>query len=351
MRRLFVSLIFVLLIFESFGQTRVAEEFGQNLKMWALTGSRSYRDNIERLCSGEKSIRVADKIAVDIAEKKKIPNANAFLLDTYLNGIEDAMDDGINIDVYDFVLIDKADIETIGGNAKYANELNFVSCKIKITGAMNYEVSDLLYIRGNKISKIDNYVIRQTVKGNKILVDLSDLFDNEQSLGATYNYSKDFPVGFSLNYSYTNFMISLDMGFCSGSTPVHRKELDMKDVMNYDLSVYDYEPKFFATITPSFYAKYFAVGCGFGALFLEGDENHYDSNYTTSGTSSSGSRFHYSTVYSECKFMIRPTLKGFIPISDEWFVSANLSYDYAFGYKKNNGLSFGIGLQYTFDIY
>jgi hypothetical protein len=47
--------------------------------------------------------------------------------------------------------------------------------------------------------------------------------------------------------------------------------------------------------------------------------------------------------------MIRPSVKGFIPVSDQWFVTVTVGYDYVFGYKDKNGVNFGLGLQYNFD--
>ena len=55
----------------------------------------------------------------------------------------------------------------------------------------------------------------------------------------------------------------------------------------------------------------------------------------------------YDTYADKIKFMLRPSIKGFIPMSDEWSLVVGAGYDYVFKYKKCNGFNFSLGLQYS----
>lgn len=122
--------------------------------------------------------------------------------------------------------------------------------------------------------------------------------------------------------------------------------------MNYKRTRKILDPKFYVTATPSLYFRYVSVGCGVGVLYMSGKEEKSSSSYSSSlsgGISSSG----YSSTTQECtklNFMLRPVIKGFIPVSEDYLdIVVNIGYDYVFGYKEKNGLNFGIGVQFVLD--
>ena len=87
---------------------------------------------------------------------------------------------------------------------------------------------------------------------------------------------------------------------------------------------------------------------------MDGTEETANYAYTSSTTSSgsvsvtvsgSGSQ-SVADNYIMLKPMIRPVAKGFIPLSDEFWISLSVGYDLIFGYKEKNGLSFGLGIQW-----
>ena len=49
---------------------------------------------------------------------------------------------------------------------------------------------------------------------------------------------------------------------------------------------------------------------------------------------------------SKFKFMLRPSVKGYIPIYD-WSIVFGVGYDYIFDYEDLNGINFSIGFQYS----
>ena len=182
---------------------------------------------------------------------------------------------------------------------------------------------------------------------------LDELLDGEQSLGFTYNYGKHYPFGASFNYSYSLLMLSLDLGINNDGDKYYTYSEDIKDEVNYTKKTKYLDPKFFLTITPSFYIKYFAIGCGIGCLNLDGKK----SEDSSTGSAVSGESISYSSsvAYSTesntwgLKFMIRPTVKGFIPLNDKLSLSLSAGYDYVFKLKEKNGFNFGLGFQWVID--
>lgn len=161
-------------------------------------------------------------------------------------------------------------------------------------------------------------------------------------------------MGGSFNYSPEDipFMVSVDLGINLDGDKYVIDKVEMTDIMNYNRTKKTLDPKFFLTVTPQFYLKYFAIGCGVGCLWMDGMED--TTNYTYTSNSSSGGNISVSGagLTSESvtsimlKPMIRPVVKGFIPLHDELFLSVSVGYDLIFGYRDKNGFNFGLGLQW-----
>lgn len=321
----------------------IVKNFGYNMHAWVSTDNDIYRTNIVNMCDGRKKARVCDEIAQKLAIQNNIYSNISYMLDSYLNWIEKAIDTNMSIEFSNFEEVDNRDIVT--GDKKYeryADELKFVSCDIKTKGTVSCSTKDLFYIRDGKISKIAKY----EKTGNKIKVDLSDLLDEVQTFGATYNYGKHFPVGASVFYSYSFFMISLDFGINKEKDSYIVDNVEMTNIMNYKRTKKILDPKCYVTITPSLYLKYVSIGCGVGFLCFTGKEE-----YASYEDDNSGSIGLSSTQDADGnKFMIRPSVRGFIPFNDECALTLNLGYNYVFGYKDKNGIDIGIGFQYTFDF-
>ena len=63
-------------------------------------------------------------------------------------------------------------------------------------------------------------------------------------------------------------------------------------------------------------------------------------NITTGGS--------ISTSATKCNFILKPSITGYIPISDEdFYITINAGYNYIPKLKELNGWSFGIGFQWT----
>ena len=327
----------------------VVRSFATNMQSWGQTSKLEYQQNLKKLCDGAKSVRVADEIVESLAAKNGyMGNSGSYFLETYLNCLIKEIKKGINIQYSNFRTINTS--ETTVYDTK---GLDLIACNIVISGAVNYNVKDLFYVRNGKISKIDKYeeTIDRTGK-QKVKVDFSGIDFADEAYSLTYNYSKNFPVGLSFDYAWPWFRLGFDFGIDFKKDRYILDDVNFTDIMNYKRTRKTLDPKFYVTATPSLYFRYVSVGCGVGVLYMSGKEEKSSSSYSSSssgGVSSSG----YSSTTQECtklNFMLRPVIKGFIPVSEDYLdIVVNIGYDYVFGYKEKNGLNFGIGLQFVLD--
>lgn len=147
----------------------------------------------------------------------------------------------------------------------------------------------------------------------------------DETWGISYNYSKCFPVGISFSYTANHFYIGGDLG-------VNLKKYVLKDnETKWEIG----DPLFYLSVSPGLYIKYLSVSCGVGFLLDSRETTEFSSN---GSTSTKGLGF---------SFFAKPTITGYIPIDDDWFVTLNLGYDICPKFKNLNGISLGIGFQIT----
>lgn len=205
---------------------------------------------------------------------------------------------------------------------------------------------EVFYVYNGKIKKIAK---DQRDDKGRLILDLSDFEDG--SWGLTYNYAKDWPIGVSVMYSPGDwFMGSVDVGVNTSKEKFNTSKLNMTDIMNYSLKRTKSNPQAYLTVTPQFFYRYFSVGCGVGMLYMSTTKyENKEANSITSSPITVGTSSAVSENGSKFKFMLRPTVKGFIPISSSIKIAVSVSYNYAFGFKDYNGIDFGIGA--IFPIY
>lgn len=320
-------------------------QFANSISKWTSTHRDEFRFEAEDLCNGSKKAIVNDDFS-HILTKRNNPNAplqKSYELETYLNNIGNQVSKGtINITYTNISEVSKKDIvfeSKISDKDLGLTEL--YSCKIKVTGDIQHESNELFYVYKNKIAKIGKY----EKKNGKVVVKFDDFINDYETIGISYNYGKYFPVGISVNYSPENipFMISVDVGVNFDKDKYVIDRVEMKDIMNFNRTKKVYDPQFFLTVTPQLYLKYFAIGCGAGIMMMDGTEE--TANYEYASSSLSGNAIETGSGIL-VKPMIRPVIKGFIPLNDDdLFLSVSVGYDYVFGYKEKNGINFGVGIQ------
>lgn len=332
----------------------VAKNLGDNLHMWCETQDETYRIEMEQDLKDPQP-RVENTLCKRLAYRNNKSPKGDYLMDTYANWIGSAIPQGLRINMSNYQMVSK--IKAKGKRARKVIKkqgFEFISCSVNTTGPVDLNSKDLLYVKQGKIARIADY----EEEGGYVKVDMSD-FLTQQTFGANYNYSKDWPIGLSLTYSYGMLMVSLDGGYNTSKDKFYTHKLNMTDVMNFTKTDNELDPKFYVTLSPQFFYKYFSVGCGFGGMFMSNNEDKYVMSSTTTTTTSetsNGSSTHIdindksnssSESKEKVKFMIRPTVKGFIPVSKAWYITVSAAYDYAFGFKEYNGIDFGIGAQFV----
>lgn len=353
-------------------QTAVTK-FGEALESW----SENKKDGNFELKPDEHVMpkaRVFCQLMYSLNEKyppsKKLKNPlNAYNIDTYKKNLGKWFkeDSTVFVILTDIQPLSKSEIEEQTGEKTNSNKSDNRSVRenhalfkgelsIKkqtennrtYKDSVSYEEVYYVNIAKEKIGKIENS--KYTASG-KIKIDWSGL-EEEQTIGGSLNYSPNW-YGLSGSYSYLYFMGSIDAGVNFDDDKVTQEKLDMTNVLNYTKKTISYDPSWYITFTPSLYLKYFSVGCGVGCMFSQKKYNemttekttHYEGNESFNTTISYGKPTRSTTKYTP-SFMLRPTVKGYIPLNDEWFITANVSYDYAFDIRIKNGMNFGLGLQY-----
>ena len=312
----------------------VAREYGENLRQWTSTDNFRYRTNIERICDGKKSTRIADDIAMDLARRNSQPQNVSYQLDSYLNWIEKAMMSGLNIECSDYKVVDRKDIEgSTAQETKYAREADkeYVSCRIQVKGSLSYDVYDLICMREGKITKVSRFEKR----GNKVKVDFSDLVD-EHSIEVSYGYSSHYPLNIAVSTNFSYFNIGVEYGQNFASDP-------LSSVNHTNFAKSEIPGKYFYLLaTPGVYLRYASIDCGLGCVFTK---YKYESVYTS---------------YEEKKntFMMKPKVTFHIPIpfgvshrDERLYISPHVGYQYVPKYGKLNCWEVGIGVRFRFETY
>jgi len=150
-KRLQTIIAFLLIIgnYASAQPEKVVKDFGEAMSSWCSTNNILYRKQIDALCSGPKSCRVEDKIHADYQKKRGLTNYETFVLDSYMNMFQTFMAQNIQFRMSN-VKLGATDMMPDG-------ELSFVTADIKVSGPLNYIVTDLFLVREGKITGIYSY--------------------------------------------------------------------------------------------------------------------------------------------------------------------------------------------------
>lgn len=127
----------------------VVKNFGDALSSWCNTNNILYREKIDLLCSGIKSCRVEDKVHADFQKKRGLTNYETFVLDSYMNMFQSLIPKNVRFQM--------SNIKTRTTDIMKDGQLTFVTADIKISGPINYSVTDLFLVREGKITGIYNY--------------------------------------------------------------------------------------------------------------------------------------------------------------------------------------------------
>lgn len=159
-----------------------------------------------------------------------------------------------------------------------------------------------------------------------------DTFSPEDDTwGLGYGYSQHFPLALSANYTHSCISIATEFGF----------NLDSKKY-----TAQEYNPSAYLVVSPGLYLRFLSINCGAGVMASDYIKTTYEEHpenlggiTQTTTTSISQTKYH---------FMLKPSITGYIPISDEdYYITINAGYNYIPKFKELNGWSFGIGFQWV----
>lgn len=334
-----------------------AQSVGTYLANWAETNDMEYLKKLHIVLNYPQGI-ICDNTAIILAKKNNAGINKNYRIGNYLGWLQNEIKFGAKIKVINYRLIPASETDAL--NTKGCG---LVKCTFIIEGDTSINSDNLLYIKDEKVLKIDNYVETTTPSGKKkVHVDFSGINLNYSAWEVSYNYSKHFPFGISVNYcpAESPIIVGLDFGWSAETNPIINETMDYQDVGNFKRTREELKPKFYITFTPSYVYKYFSIGIGLGSMFYTGTEYvehyQYSASYDTSIdgslviTGSNRSKYDNSTPITKKNFMIRPVIKGYLPIHDgKIFLSAGVGYDYIFKYTKQNGINFSLGLHVSID--
>lgn len=180
--------------------------------------------------------------------------------------------------------------------------------------------------------------------------DFVDTFTpEEQTFGVGYNYSELFPLTLSANYTYHCLSVAAEIG---------------ANLKGKKYTINQYDPLGYLTVSPGLYCRYLSINCGIGFLVSNytkietwgnshteessgGNDDGSVSHNSSSTTIISGST---STETNKYHLIIKPSITGYIPISDEcYYITINVGYNFLPKFKELNGWSFGMGFQWVID--
>lgn len=361
MRKTIISILCFFCGLSAFGQSveeGVVRQFGNNLRDWCSTKDTDYRVRAQKQCSD--ACRVKDKIMEDFAANSGL-SVKDYVVPNYLNGFENALGNGtISITISNVRTISNYEQSYgVSYSSSFTKEQekrskNFVTvaCDIIVTGVMNYQIKDLYYIKRGKIVKITPYEEETdpTTGKKKVKVDFSDLEDTSM-LGFSINHDQHFPVGASIIGQSGWFMCSLDFGINLDSKKYLIEKMDITNIMNYNSTRTEYDPKMFLSLTPAVFLKYISVGCGIGFVWLDGKEETSErkTTFNDDGSYSGYTGGSTSTDAATVELMLRPQLRGYIPLSRSSNMSIGIGYDIIPKLKDLNGYNVSIGFHFDFD--
>lgn len=139
-------------------QESIVKNFGDYMSEWCRTADDNYRKRIDELVQGSKGCRVDDGI-MQIFVSKDVTgmlHSGTSFMDSYLNCLTHAIDNDLTY-IHGTPVWQKDYTEPTAFNDKTEAPLFFVSMDISTKGSINFNGSDLFFVRGNQITKIVDF--------------------------------------------------------------------------------------------------------------------------------------------------------------------------------------------------
>lgn len=318
---------------------KTVTEFGDALKTWSENKfDAEYELDSDKYTSEQAPVHC--ELMSNLLKIYPIPTSlgtvETYDINDYKNKLSQWFEDDENVllNLSDIKEPNKAELEMVEEYERIKDQFIVLEGNLTVKNYNKDIIShkepykELYYVRrfNSKIVKIEP---RTYTDSGRIRIDFSD-FEEQSTFGGSLNYSPNWPVSLSLSYSYYYLMFGIDGGYNPDSDKVVQEKLTMQNILSYQKKTVTYDPFGYVTCTPSLYLKYLSIGCGAGIMLSKKVVTPQPNKL----------------VNPHISFMLRPNIKGYIPLNDEWFLTVNTSYDWGMAIKIKNGLSFGLGLQY-----
>lgn len=195
---------------------------------------------------------------------------------------------------------------------------------IVLIGTVSAQTLEDLDQRRNKELKQSSYSTTRSRHKKSIDWDVDD-----DTWGIGYNYSKHFPLALNANYTTSYLSIGAELGVNMDKKKIIRSESETDD------------PIMYFSVAPGFYCKYFSINCGVGGLIASNSK----SSTNTIGTEDTSVSWSIDSKGGKIGLLLKPSIVGYIPISDGNYITLNVGYLYMPKFKDLNGFSFGVGFQ------
>lgn len=356
MKKFLLFLCLVLISAVSFAQskgTEAVKRFGYNLSKWCEEKEFDYRADAIKECAGKngKECLVYDALMTYFARMQNLPQSDKYMLNSYMTGFQAAMRKGkINVQISDIRPEYNVKFENPSDNDE---KFFFVSCNVKVSGAIDYNSRDIFYIRkigANKISQIGPYVDRKNERTGRteVIVNTSEIVPWDEiangdfnSIEVSYGYSSHFPlnIGVSTNISYFNIGVEYGQEF-SGETLEYIKHT------NFATSTLERGKYWYLMATPGVFLRYGSIDCGLGNVFAKYNYN-YESVYTST-----------PNVEKKNYFIMKPKLTFNIPIPLDFsskneilYITPHVGYLFVPKCSELNCWEVGVGVRFRFETY
>lgn len=350
---------FILMAHKETDAESIVKRYGFLLSSWSKCDTSDIqqlqqyeiKDRLDNeLISKDPYFQISDMFVQELAKHNNIiPTNNVFLFETFMNWLEKEKrrSKTFKIEISNIKEIPRAKVNNPAHNKQY------VKCKIKVYSQPNsFESSQFIDITSFDTIVVSNYMIEYITtyegKDDSFWRKTWDEVLDSKGVGIAYEYSKNYPINASIAFSKSIFMLGLDFGKASEKNSISTKKVEFTDLLNYKITQGEYKPKCFITLTPSIYMKYISVGFGAGVLFLKGKTKIEGMSTEVKGDDIFSSDLN-KQIESDTKtrLIMRPNLKLYVPCSNSFSIITSISYNWIWGSKNLNGLSYGIGIRYN----
>lgn len=137
---------------------KIVNQFGDLMTSWCKTGDDDYRIEIDELVSGSKGCRVDDGIMRIFVKRdnSELLSKGSVIVDNYLNCFTNSIENGLSYEHgKPFLHVEMK--EPTAFSEKEEAPLHFVTMDVNVSGDFWFEGTNLFFVRGDQITKIEDF--------------------------------------------------------------------------------------------------------------------------------------------------------------------------------------------------